>query len=199
MLRLPRLVVAPAQPGRAPPRRRRRRRRPGRQEDDDRRCGRSIRPTRRPRAASPAPRGRGRRHRRSCPTGRCCSSRARPDPDAKPDPDKKVNALWALPPDGGEARLLAAPEGGVCGIATARGAHAIVFGAEGPARRRATSRVTPSATKARKDAGVEALLFEDYPIRHWDHYLGPAPPAAVRGDGPGARNGSRTRGTSSRT
>ena len=28
-------------------------------------------------------------------------------------------------------------------------------------------------TKARKDAGVEALLFEDYPIRHWDHYLGP--------------------------
>ena len=28
-------------------------------------------------------------------------------------------------------------------------------------------------SKARKDAGVEALLFEDYPIRHWDHYLGP--------------------------
>ena len=28
-------------------------------------------------------------------------------------------------------------------------------------------------TKARKDAGVEALLFDDYPIRHWDHYLGP--------------------------
>ena len=27
--------------------------------------------------------------------------------------------------------------------------------------------------KARKDAGVEALLFERYPIRHWDHYLGP--------------------------
>lgn len=27
--------------------------------------------------------------------------------------------------------------------------------------------------KARKTAGVEALLFEDYPIRFWDHYLGP--------------------------
>jgi dipeptidyl aminopeptidase/acylaminoacyl peptidase len=27
--------------------------------------------------------------------------------------------------------------------------------------------------KARKEAGVEALLFDDYPIRHWDHYLGP--------------------------
>ena len=106
------------------------------------------------------------------PDGSLLFESARPDPDAKPDPDKKINALWALPPDGGEARLLAAPEGGVCGMATARAAQAAVFGASiqrgardfaGDAER----------TKARTEAGVEALLFEDYPIRHWDHYLGP--------------------------
>ena len=27
--------------------------------------------------------------------------------------------------------------------------------------------------KARKDAGVSALLFDSFPIRYWDHYLGP--------------------------
>ena len=106
------------------------------------------------------------------PDGALLFESMRPDPDAKPDPQKKVNALWALPAGGGEARLLAAPEGGVCGISTARAAATIVFGAniqrgardfEGDAER----------TKARKDAAVEALLFEDYPIRHWDHYLGP--------------------------
>jgi dipeptidyl aminopeptidase/acylaminoacyl peptidase len=106
------------------------------------------------------------------PDGSLVFESARPDPDAKPDPERKVNALWALPPGGGEARLLADPEGGVCGMATARGAAALMFGAniqrgardfEGDAER----------TKGRKDAGVEALLFDDYPIRHWDHYLGP--------------------------
>jgi len=43
--------------------------------------------------------------------------------------------------------------------------------------------------KARTDAGVSALLFETYPIRYWDHYLGPreprlfaaAPPRPTRG------------------
>jgi len=106
------------------------------------------------------------------PDGTLLFASSRPDPDAVPDPDRTPLGLWALPPAGGEARLLVAPEGGVCGISTARGANATVFGAmvhrgardfEGDAAR----------AKARKDAGVEALLFEDYPIRHWDHYLGP--------------------------
>src|SRR4051794_5496950 len=106
------------------------------------------------------------------PDGAVLFESARPDPDGKPDPDKKVNALWALPAEGGEARLLVAPEGGVCGIAVAREAHALVFGAN--VQRGARDFEGDGArTKARKDAGVEALLFEDYPIRHWDHYLGP--------------------------
>jgi dipeptidyl aminopeptidase/acylaminoacyl peptidase len=106
------------------------------------------------------------------PDGSLLFESVRPDPDAKPDPEKKVNALWTLPPDGGEARLLAAPEGGVCGIATARAAQAIVFGANVQRGARDFAGDAERA-KARKEAGVEALLFEDYPIRHWDHYLGP--------------------------
>ena len=106
------------------------------------------------------------------PDGSLLFESQRPDPDAKPDPDRTINALWALPPGGGEARLLAAPEGGVCGIAAARSAQALVFGAS---LQRGARDFAGDAerTKARKDAGVEALLFDDYPIRHWDHYLGP--------------------------
>ena len=55
---------------------------------------------------------------------------ARPDPDVKEDPEHKINALWLLPTDGGEARLLLAPDGGVDGVAAALKADAIVFGAE---------------------------------------------------------------------
>ena len=41
--------------------------------------------------------------------------------------------------------------------------------------------------KARTDAGVSALLFETYPIRYWDHYLGPRAAAVRGGPAPGRR------------
>ncbi len=97
---------------------------------------------------------------------------SRPDPDAKPDPDHEIDALWMLPPDGGEARLLLAPDGGVGAVAAARSADAIAFGVL----------VHPLAVdleddaaraKARKEAGVGALLFEEHPVRYWDHWLAP--------------------------
>jgi dipeptidyl aminopeptidase/acylaminoacyl peptidase len=96
----------------------------------------------------------------------------RPDPDTKSDPEKKINAMWLLPRDGGEARLLLAPDGGVDAVAAARDADTIAFG----------SSVHPAATgladdveraKARKEAGVGALLFDQYPIRYWDEWLAP--------------------------
>ncbi len=37
-----------------------------------------------------------------------------------------------------------------------------------------TAEADETLIKARKDAGVSAILFEDYPVRHWDHDLGPA-------------------------
>jgi dipeptidyl aminopeptidase/acylaminoacyl peptidase len=55
---------------------------------------------------------------------------ARPDPDVKEDPEHKINALRLLPAEGGEARLLLAPDGGVDEVAAASNADAIVFGAQ---------------------------------------------------------------------
>jgi dipeptidyl aminopeptidase/acylaminoacyl peptidase len=85
-------------------------------------------------------------------------------------------ALWLLPAGGGEARRIAAPAGGVAGATAPRGTQAVVFaaftlhgadGAEDDARRR----------KARKDAGVTAILHESAPpVRYWDHDLGPDGP-----------------------
>jgi dipeptidyl aminopeptidase/acylaminoacyl peptidase len=107
------------------------------------------------------------------PDGSLLFTSSRPDPDAKPDPDRKVHALWLLPPDGGEARLLADPEGGVDGLAVARTAPVIAFGA-GVFPGAADFAADAERGKARKEAGVGALLFEDdYPIRNWDHWLGP--------------------------
>jgi dipeptidyl aminopeptidase/acylaminoacyl peptidase len=91
-------------------------------------------------------------------------------PDGDAGQDKP--ALWLLPAGGGDARRIAAPPGGVGGVATARDAGIVVFaaptlagakGADDDLRRR----------QARKDAGVTAILHESGPVRYWDHDLGP--------------------------
>jgi dipeptidyl aminopeptidase/acylaminoacyl peptidase len=59
------------------------------------------------------------------------------------------------------------------GLATARGAAVVAFGA-GMFPGADDFAADAERGKARKDAGVGALLFEnDYPVRHWDHWLGP--------------------------
>jgi dipeptidyl aminopeptidase/acylaminoacyl peptidase len=101
---------------------------------------------------------------------------SRPDPDRAPgdgeDDDEEVSGLWLLPAAGGEARLLAAPSGGVDAVVAAREADVIVYAAA----------MFPGASdlaadrerhQARKKAGVEALLFDTFPIRHWDAFHGP--------------------------
>jgi len=123
------------------------------------------------------------------PDGSLLFTSSRPDPDARPEPDRRpAAALWLLPPDGGEARLLAAPEGGVEGIAVARSAAVVAWGAR--AFPGAAAEADAERGKARREAGVEALLFEDdYPVRHWDHWLGPRrrrPFAATLADDPEA-------------
>ena len=107
------------------------------------------------------------------PDGSLLFTSTRPDPDTKPDPEKPIQALWLLPPDGGEARLLVAPEGGVDGLVAARGAAVISF-RTGMHVGATTFAEDAERARARKDAGVGALLFEDdYPIRYWDHWLAP--------------------------
>ena len=106
------------------------------------------------------------------PDGSLLFASARPDPDAAPGGDDPVAALWRLPAGGGEAELLASVPAGIEGVAVAqeRGTILLTAGAHPGAT---TPEEDAEKEKARKDAGVVAQLFDAYPIRSWDHYLGP--------------------------
>ncbi|MBG0830795.1 S9 family peptidase [Planomonospora sp. ID67723] len=91
----------------------------------------------------------------------------RPDPTVK-DPDEEVSALWLLPAGGGEARQVASRPGGITGFAT--GGPTVVFASDVLPGDESTE---AERRKARKDAGIGAILHEGYPVRHWDHDLGP--------------------------
>ena len=105
------------------------------------------------------------------PDGRLLFASRRPDAEAKDDDSEDRVALWLLP-EAGEARQMARRGGDVGEVAVARGSGDVVFTAlalpgtstvdEDEARR-----------KARKEAGVTAILHERHPVRHWDHDLGP--------------------------
>jgi dipeptidyl aminopeptidase/acylaminoacyl peptidase len=111
---------------------------------------------------------------RFLPDGSLLFTSRRPDPgasQASKDGDE-VATLWLLPPGGGEARVIAAPPGGVTAAEAARDAGTIVLsspvlpGAEGAAD-------DAKLRKERSDVGVTAILHESEPIRFWDHDLGP--------------------------
>jgi dipeptidyl aminopeptidase/acylaminoacyl peptidase len=107
------------------------------------------------------------------PNGGLLFVSTRTDPDAKPDEaDDETARLWLLPADGAEARPVHEAPGGVRSIAVARdaGTVALVVSAFPDTD---TAEEDKEKAKARKDAGVGAQLFEGYPIRYWDHYLGP--------------------------
>ncbi|AGL17112.1 prolyl oligopeptidase family serine peptidase [Actinoplanes sp. N902-109] len=85
--------------------------------------------------------------------------------------DEPQAALWLQPAGGGDARVLACPPGGVRGVRVS-GSGTVVLG----------SALLPSAAdvaddkearSGRKDAGVSAILHEGFPVRYWDHDLGP--------------------------
>lgn len=90
--------------------------------------------------------------------------------------DDDTAQLWMLPAGGGEARPVTALAGGVSSIvAVATHAPVVVIaadllpsstGVEDDARRRS----------ARTKAKVSAILHDTYPVRFWDHDLGPAEP-----------------------
>jgi dipeptidyl aminopeptidase/acylaminoacyl peptidase len=106
------------------------------------------------------------------PTGELLFVSKRPDPDVKPDDEQdEVASLWLLPA-GGEAREVARPPGGMEEVAVAADSGDVIF----------MSPVLPSAEslddderrrRARKEAGVNAILHEAHPVRFWDHDLGP--------------------------
>lgn len=111
------------------------------------------------------------------PDGDLLFTSSRPDADATEDAEKPLDkpALWVLPAGGGEARIVATRPGGVGGVKTARSSYAVVF----------TTDMLPNAKDGadderlrslRKDKKVSAILHDRYPVRYWDHDLGPEAP-----------------------
>ena len=113
------------------------------------------------------------------PDGSLVFVSGRPDPEAK-DSDEDKAALWQLPAGGGESRVIATRPGGVSGVVVAPDAGTIVV----------TSATHPGGDtreederrrKERKDRKVSAILHETYPVRYWDHDLGPDAPRLLIG------------------
>jgi dipeptidyl aminopeptidase/acylaminoacyl peptidase len=97
--------------------------------------------------------------------------------------DKPPAALWRLPAAGGEACEVLAMPGGVTGAVSARDTDATVVAAP----------LLPSSSgvdddkvrrEARKDNKVSAILHTGYPVRYWDHDLGPDQIHLFDADGP---------------
>jgi dipeptidyl aminopeptidase/acylaminoacyl peptidase len=99
----------------------------------------------------------------------------RPDADAASgngsDKDAKPG-LWLLPAGAGEARQVAAADGGMGGVWVARASGDILVTAsvfEGTT----TTEQDTDKRKRRKEGKVAAILHDGYPVRYWDHDLGP--------------------------
>jgi dipeptidyl aminopeptidase/acylaminoacyl peptidase len=126
------------------------------------------------------------------PDGSLLFASKRPDPGAgkkNGEAGKDKPAVWLLPAIGGEAHQVAAPGGGVAGLATALSQQAFVYAAAVFPGAKDTEE-DAARRKARTDAGVNAILHEPGGrLRFWDHDLGPesvrllAPAQSLVGDG----------------
>lgn len=92
--------------------------------------------------------------------------------------DEPTASLWRLPAGGGEAVAILNLAGGVEAVHAARTADVTLV----------TASLMPSAADVadderlralRKDTKVSAVLHTGYPVRHWDHDIGPAEPHLV--------------------
>lgn len=97
-------------------------------------------------------------------------------PDAAAEKDLESAQLWILPATGGEARAVTRLLGGVSEIAaTAPDSDAVVIVANLlPSADSLETDATARAERTKKK--VTAILHESYPVRYWDHDLGPAEP-----------------------
>ncbi|MEJ7651031.1 MAG: hypothetical protein WKF57_18615, partial [Nakamurella sp.] len=108
---------------------------------------------------------------------------------ARPDPDKSEDEspaqLWSLPAAGGEASVLLSRKGGIDAVHTARAASTVFVsagllpGADGAGEQ---EKLDAELRTARKDTKVAAILHTGYPVRFWDHDLGPAQPHLLEVD-----------------
>ena len=97
---------------------------------------------------------------------------------AVPGENDPQPALWRLPAAGGEAQLLISRPGGVSSVSAAKAAPTFV--AQTSVMASAISLDQDDQVRsARKDKKVTAMLHTGYPVRHWDHDLGPDHPHLV--------------------
>ena len=111
------------------------------------------------------------------PDGSVLFVTSRADGETKPGDEKEHSALWLLPP-AGDARQVYSPPGGVAGVSVASDAGTLVI-TTSALHGTAVGDADKGRRKAREDAGVTAILHEAYPIRYWDHDLGPDKPRVV--------------------
>jgi dipeptidyl aminopeptidase/acylaminoacyl peptidase len=112
------------------------------------------------------------------PDGSVVFVSGRPDPDVKDSDDDKA-ALWRLP-GSGEARVIATRPGGVSGVVVAQNAGTVVV-ASATLPGGDTRDEDERRRKERKDRKISAILHETYPVRYWDHDLGPDAPRLFAG------------------
>ncbi|PSL39945.1 dipeptidyl aminopeptidase/acylaminoacyl peptidase [Labedella gwakjiensis] len=107
----------------------------------------------------------------------------RADASAAEAPD--APQLWLLPSRGGEARCLTRLAGGVSSIAaTALDGETVVISADLLPSSRSIEE-DAAARKRRTDASITAVFHESYPVRYWDHDLGPGVPHLLALETPG--------------
>lgn len=113
------------------------------------------------------------------PTGDLLFTSARPDPERKAE-DEPVAALWLLPADGGEARIIGERAGGIGAVSTASTSGAVLVSAM-TMPGSTTDDQDKALRSARSENKVSAILHTGYPIRYWDHDLGPDHPRLLLG------------------
>ncbi|WP_311777240.1 alpha/beta hydrolase family protein [Trueperella abortisuis] len=89
------------------------------------------------------------------------------------------NALWMLPP-AGEARVVLRTPGEIASV-SAEGGKLLLTVALFPGR---SLEEDAQLVAKRKERGVSAILHEGFPVRFWDHDLGPAYPQLFIADAP---------------
>ncbi len=85
-------------------------------------------------------------------------------------------SLYLLPRSGGEARMIAKRAGGVSSITTAREAGTLLLASPTLPGVEGDTGDDSDVAEARQKSKVSAILHDRYPVRYWDHDLGPATP-----------------------
>ena len=108
---------------------------------------------------------------------------SRPNSENSDDGKKPPASLWRLPAGGGEAVEVLSMPGAISAVRSARAADTAVIGASMlPAARDVDD--DRRLRNLRKDGQVTAILHTDYPVRFWNHDIGPDELRLLDVDGP---------------